>query len=394
MSSTFVFLYRTLSLFTAVSLYCSLSLLQSLFTAVSLSKIGRYTFTLYTSENGEAGQSSQVRESHYLRRTGHHIAQHMIHMLSHLNAEEQKEGPGFVGLTIFSKQDIILHNVTVLVPWYHLALPFFSSGMRLFCCLVEIQCVAVCCSVMQCVAVCCSVLQCVAVCCSVTFLVPRNSLALPFIPSVMQLFCCLAEIQCVAVRCSVLQCVAVCCSVQPGRNSACSSRVLQCVVVRHRVLQCVATSCSVLQRHCSRSTKLSCAAPCPNWNAALLLPLLQCVANKVCCSVLQCVTVCYSALQCAAVWRMDVQCVAACCNRFPIGMRLCCLQCAVCCSVLQCVAMWCNALQCAAVCCSMLHCVAGWHGALQCVAINSPLACSCAACSVLLCCGVLQRVAW
>jgi len=32
---------------------------------------------------------------------------------------------------------------------------------------VELQCVAVCCSVLQCVAVCCSVLQCVAVCCSV-----------------------------------------------------------------------------------------------------------------------------------------------------------------------------------------------------------------------------------
>ena len=32
---------------------------------------------------------------------------------------------------------------------------------------LEIQCVAVCCSVLQCVAVCCSVLQCVAVCCSV-----------------------------------------------------------------------------------------------------------------------------------------------------------------------------------------------------------------------------------
>jgi len=32
---------------------------------------------------------------------------------------------------------------------------------------LELQCVAVCCSVLQCVAVCCSVLQCVAVCCSV-----------------------------------------------------------------------------------------------------------------------------------------------------------------------------------------------------------------------------------
>jgi len=32
---------------------------------------------------------------------------------------------------------------------------------------IELQCVAVCCSVLQCVAVCCSVLQCVAVCCSV-----------------------------------------------------------------------------------------------------------------------------------------------------------------------------------------------------------------------------------
>jgi len=45
---------------------------------------------------------------------------------------------------------------------------------------IELQWVAVCCSVLQCVAVCCSVLQCIAVCCSV--------------------------LQCVAVWCSVLQC--------------------------------------------------------------------------------------------------------------------------------------------------------------------------------------------
>jgi len=32
---------------------------------------------------------------------------------------------------------------------------------------VELECVAVCCSVLQCVAVCCSVLQRVAACCSV-----------------------------------------------------------------------------------------------------------------------------------------------------------------------------------------------------------------------------------
>jgi len=53
------------------------------------------------------------------------------------------------------------------------------------CCdLLEMQCVAVCCSVLQCVAMCCSVLHCVAVCCSV--------------------------LQCVIVCHSVLQCVAVC----------------------------------------------------------------------------------------------------------------------------------------------------------------------------------------
>jgi len=69
---------------------------------------------------------------------------------------------------------------------------------------VELQYVAVCCSVLQCVAVCrsrrpttciydapgytylCREMQCVAVCCSV--------------------------LQCVAVCCSVLQCVAVCCT--------------------------------------------------------------------------------------------------------------------------------------------------------------------------------------
>jgi len=46
---------------------------------------------------------------------------------------------------------------------------------------LEIECVAVCCSVLQCVAVCCRVSQCVTVCCSV--------------------------LQCIPVCCSVLQCV-------------------------------------------------------------------------------------------------------------------------------------------------------------------------------------------
>ena len=44
------------------------------------------------------------------------------------------------------------------------------SGQRVGCereHILNMQCVAVCCSVLQCVAVCCSVLQCVAVCCSV-----------------------------------------------------------------------------------------------------------------------------------------------------------------------------------------------------------------------------------
>ena len=193
-----------------------------------------------------------------------------------------------------------------------------------------------------------------------------------------------------------------------GRNSACCSRVLQCVVVRHRVLQCVATSCSVLQRQCSRSTQLSCAAPCPNWNAAPLLPVLQCVANKVCCSVLQCAAVCCSMLQYAAVWRMDVQCVAVCRNHFPIGMRLCCLHCVtLCCIVLQCGAMPCSALQYVAVCCivlqgGMLRCIvlqsiSHWQSALLPAVCCFLLRCVAACCMVVQCvavwCSVLQYVA-
>ena len=77
---------------------------------------------------------------------------------------------------------------------------------------MDMCCVAVCCSVLQCGAVCCSVVQCVAVCCSV--------------------------LQCVAVCCSVLQCAAVCCSVLQCAAVCCS--VLQCVAVCYSVLQCVA----------------------------------------------------------------------------------------------------------------------------------------------------------
>jgi len=69
--------------------------------------------------------------------------------------------------------------------------------------LVEVACVAVCCSALQGVEMRCSVLQCVAV---------RSNV-----------------LQCVAVCCSVLQCVAVCCSVS------------QCVLGS-------AVFCSVLQR--------------------------------------------------------------------------------------------------------------------------------------------------
>ena len=81
---------------------------------------------------------------------------------------------------------------------------------------LQVLCVAVCCSVWQCVAVCCSVLQCVVVCCSV--------------------------LQCVVMCCSVLQCVAVCCSVLAV---CCSAYV--CVAVCCSVLQCVGPVHAVLQ---------------------------------------------------------------------------------------------------------------------------------------------------
>ena len=107
---------------------------------------------------------------------------------------------------------------------------------------VQLQCVAVCCSVLQCVAVCCSVWQCVAV-----------FHGFPLIWYV--------QLQCVAVCCSVLQCVAVCCSVlwfstymvcpvaihmmYPTANESLCCSVLQCVAVCCSVLQCVAVCCSV-----------------------------------------------------------------------------------------------------------------------------------------------------
>jgi len=109
---------------------------------------------------------------------------------------------------------------------------------------VELQCVAVCCSVLQCVAACCSVLQRVAVCCSVLQMClhvllehaglrscefARKNLHLFFISfylhSTLGPF---GLLQYVAACCSVLQCVAVCCS------------ALQCVAVCCSVLQCVA----------------------------------------------------------------------------------------------------------------------------------------------------------
>ena len=42
----------------------------------------------------------------------------------------------------------------------------------------------------------------------------------------------------------------------------------------------------------------------------------------------------------------------------------------VCCSVLRCVAVCCGVLQCAAVCCIVLQCVTVCCGALQCVAVR------------------------
>jgi len=70
---------------------------------------------------------------------------------------------------------------------------------------------------LQCVAVCCSVLQCVAECCTV--------------------------LQCLALRCSALQSVAV--------NLACSNSTwqqrIQCVAAYYKVLHSVAVCCIVLQ---------------------------------------------------------------------------------------------------------------------------------------------------
>jgi len=97
------------------------------------------------------------------------------------------------------------------------------------------------------------------------------------------------------------------------------------------------------------------------------------------------------------------------------------LQCvAVCCSVLQCVAVCCGELQCVEVCCSCLYvcgqsvastanthisvlpCVAVFRSALQCVAIDfaragsqsrRPLTLPHRVHCVVVCCGVVQRVA-
>jgi len=79
------------------------------------------------------------------------------------------------------------------------------------CSVLQLQSVAVYCSVLQRVAVCCCVLPCVIVCCSVlqghdSFVSDGDS------PHAYEERQFVMQLQCVAVYCSVLQCVAVCCS--------------------------------------------------------------------------------------------------------------------------------------------------------------------------------------
>ena len=149
-----------------------------------------------------------------------------------------------------------------------------DKELRLSYGVVQVKCLAVCCSVLQCVAVCCGVLQCVAVYCGV--------------------------LQSVAEGCSVLQRVAACCRwEQQGGAPMCALPCRSCLqhAATHYVAHtCPAQRCAPLSERqgsaptLRRSSVLQCAAVCYSvlWWVAVCCSVLQCVA--VCCSVLQAAT--------------------------------------------------------------------------------------------------------
>jgi len=141
---------------------------------------------------------------------------------------------------------IVLQCVAVCCSVYHL----YHHHLHLLQCVSVLQCIAsVCCSVLQfvlecyywCVAVCCLiVLQHVAVCCSVLQCVPP--LSSPSTTVAVFSVCCFVWFQCDALWCSELHCVAVCCSVLQCAAVCC--RVLPCAAVCYIVLfQCDAVRC-------------------------------------------------------------------------------------------------------------------------------------------------------
>jgi len=145
-----------------------------------------------------------------------------------------------------------------------------------------LQCVAVCCSVLQCVAVCYSVLHSHKCSKTIHFSHPNPRLTAQFFQHHSQ--------KCVAVCCSVSQCVTVC------------FNALQ-------LLQCVAMCCSILQLHPFRNKQFFASQSSPD-RSKFPTPIA-----KVCCSMLQSVSVRFSAFHRVAVHSSVLQCVAVCCSR-------------------------------------------------------------------------------
>jgi len=178
---------------------------------------------------------------------------------------------------------------------------------RVAVCCIELQCVAVCCSV-----VCCSVVQCCTVCCS-------------WCKSFSPIICTICAGTGSSYHCNMLQFAATCCNLLQLAATCCNILIHRHIVTLRRYVPCRATTCNTLQHtatHCDtlRHTATHCntlqhthsqahhfiAATCSMTRS--LMPkyhVWQCVAVcgrvlqrvAACCNMLQCVAVCCSALR-------------------------------------------------------------------------------------------------
>ena len=138
----------------------------------------------------------------------------------------------------------------------------------------------------------------------------------------------------------------MCCGVHVLKKICCS--VLQCLTVcEQQVLRCAesATHCNAPQQIITTIT--NCNTLEHRFSRTFIVQHMF-----VCWGAVQCVCVCCSVLLCAAVRCCVLQCVAVCCSVLQC-VALCCIV--LHCSVVQCVAVCCSVLQCVAVCCSVVQ---------------------------------------